>query len=204
MKSILVLFILVFSLSNLSAQWEPLNGPYGGWIYDLDQNQTFQYASTNHGLYRSSDNGITWEHLKIGDLPVYSSWAIGIHQDQLVVSVRIRSEGEHQSLLYRSEDNGNSWTLITRPDTAYFQSEIAINDYGIYLSWNYDLWVSTDEGQTWNYSSLDSINYFDALSAYDGHIYVGGYKKYYKSSLSSDEWEGIDVGGMGESVNSMH
>src|SRR6185503_427178 len=90
------------------------------------------------------------------------------------------------------------------PDSAGFL-EIVINDYGIYINDNDNFWVSTDEGITWKFSKLDSIvDYFDALTVYNGVIYVGGYRKIYKSSVSSDEWTEIIVDDMNESVNSIH
>ncbi|MGB3077506.1 MAG: hypothetical protein WBB31_00390, partial [Saprospiraceae bacterium] len=195
----------MFTCSALMGQWEPLNGPYGGWIHDLKQNEIYQFASTDHGIYRSHDHGNTWKQLTIEGAPGYSSYYFGIHHNKLVASVRVLEAGEEKRFLYKSEDNGDSWIRINRPDSAFYGMDIAINDYGIYIAWNYHLWVSTDEGLTWKYSYLDSLeNYFDGLSVYDDHIYVGCSNRLYKSSGSGDVWSEIEVDGLHEGINTIN
>jgi photosystem II stability/assembly factor-like uncharacterized protein len=54
-----VLILLNISISQ--AQVESKNGPYGGMVYSLNKYENSLLAGTNMGVYRSTNNGKTWE-----------------------------------------------------------------------------------------------------------------------------------------------
>jgi len=199
MKIFFSISIFLFTFYSLSAQWEPMNGPLGGSINDLVQNEFYQFASTSNGLYRSDDNGRTWERILIGLGSNYSTGKMAIRQSQLVVLASSSISGESKVYLVKSDDNGNSWTTITLPDVNYW-ADIAINPYGIYISDNH-LWVSTDQGQTWNHSSLYNVG--PGLIQYNDQIFVGVYHTIFKSKTDADEWSGIEVDGLNWGIHTI-
>ncbi|MEP6795448.1 MAG: T9SS type A sorting domain-containing protein [Saprospiraceae bacterium] len=199
MKIIFSLFIFLSTLCSLKSQWEPLGGPYGGNVYDLVQNEIYQFASTGNGLYRSDDNGKTWTRLLIGLGTSYASGKIAIRQNELVVFANSAISGESKNYLVKSDDNGNSWITIPRPDVASW-ANIEINPYGIYICENH-LWVSSDEGQTWKYSSLSAGNGAE-LHRYNDQIYLCRYQSIFKSSVNADDWTEIKVAGMSNAIES--
>lgn len=153
-------------------QWEPMNGPYGGYINDLDQNEHFQFAATPNGLYRSGNEGQTWSLLKLETGKTFACLQIGTYGN-IILTDALNYVGEKVSRhLFRSEDNGETWKQINRPEVdEYFA--IAAAGAHIYLSDTYDLWVSIDQGITWNLSQINpAINRIYSLETFDDKVYV--------------------------------
>ncbi len=202
MKLLFTMFIGIFLSSSMNAQWEPLRGPYGGTVNDIVQNESNLFASTPNGLYRSDDDGRSWSRILIGLGPDYSVRAIAIRQNKLVVLASSSSSGELKSYLVKSDDNGNSWMEINKPDIVN-NITIAINTYGIYIAEITHLWVSTDQGTTWHNSNLYStIHTGRGLKQYNDQIYVCGYQTIFRSSTVADDWSEIHVEGMSSSISS--
>jgi photosystem II stability/assembly factor-like uncharacterized protein len=103
MKKVLSLIvILVLGALNTQAQWEQSNGPYGGDVRSLIQSGNYLYAGTfGGGVFRSSDNGESWQEKSIGlnNRDVYS----------LIQSGNYIYAGTDGGGVYRSTDNGESW-----------------------------------------------------------------------------------------------
>ena len=55
-------FLILFSVSfTSSAQWEPTNGPSGGYVRNFIFDGSFIYAATGSGgIFASYDNGANW------------------------------------------------------------------------------------------------------------------------------------------------
>lgn len=197
MKLLFLIFFLISVYHSALAQWEPMGGPYGGSVNDLVQNEFYQFASTSNGLYRSDDSGRTWSRLVIGLGPDYTASFMAIHQNQIVVYAGSPHTGEWKNYLVKSDDYGISWTVLNKPETPNYLT-IAINDYGIYVADFTHLWVSTDQGLTWNISSLPRGR---ELSQYNDQIYIGVYKTIFRSASDADEWSEIVVDGMTSAIN---
>ncbi|MEO6131694.1 MAG: T9SS type A sorting domain-containing protein [Saprospiraceae bacterium] len=202
MKLIFATLFGIFLSFPIHAQWESMQGPYGGWIFDLKQNDNYQFACSEGGIFRSSDGGLSWKLLSPGEQSGYEAEHIGVFKTTLVAGCRSGISPNEKKYLFLSHDNGDHWQPVTYPDSAYFY-EIVVSEFGIYLEGFYHLWFSTDDGITWSYSKLDSlVQYYDALTIYDGVIYIGGHNAIYKSS-SEDDWTKIEVDGLHESINSI-
>jgi hypothetical protein len=97
--------ILFFALAlfvpagRMSAQWVQLNGPEGGDIYTFYDGGTYLLAGGVGGVFRSTDNGISWSKSNDGmflDLTVYSL----TKQGQYIFA------GTMFYGVYRSDDDG--------------------------------------------------------------------------------------------------
>src|ERR1039457_5719372 len=60
-KLIVVLFVFLFMVSRLYAQWEPTGGPYGGNV-GIASDGTNVYATVLGEIYISTDKGAHWTH----------------------------------------------------------------------------------------------------------------------------------------------
>src|SRR5574338_101689 len=150
LKTITVLYS--FLLPGItSAQWESLNGPYGGNISDLAQNDQYQFVATHDGLFRSKD-GKNWSLLQIIPGKRTSSGFLDVKDSTIVVTVIEYDSQNFLRHLYLSKSNGDEWNEISLPPINIFG--LYLTDFGIYAYDYSGLWFSSNEGQSWNLSSF--------------------------------------------------
>jgi hypothetical protein len=61
-RYIFVLFILLLSNNLIYSQWIKTKGPYGGYVYSIVVSGSILLAGTEDGVYRSTNNGKTWQY----------------------------------------------------------------------------------------------------------------------------------------------
>lgn len=204
MKYLISFFLSLWMLTPLSGQWESMNGPYGGVILDLAQNDQHQFAATSNGLYRSADGGKNWIRRTFDPEINYSCNEIGINGNFLVVNAYQSFNDDHSIHYFKSADSGNSWQKMTIPE-GIGGSQIEINDYGIYFKVLGNMWVSIDQGNSWSASNLPIDNSFMYhLFSYDGHIYTATENVIYKSDEDADDWTPITIDNIEEQIVSVH
>lgn len=71
------------------------------------------YAGTQHGPYRTTDGGDTWERLALPD-PGMVVWSILFHPG----NPEILYVGTSPAAVYRSEDGGDNWKRLTLAESA--------------------------------------------------------------------------------------
>lgn len=102
------------------------------------------------GLYRSSDDGLTWN--PVG--PFTNAW---VHTLAVLGSdIYAGTEGQY---IYRSTDNGNTWTQIGQNNGLQSSIIQSLNVIGtsIFAGTNGGVYLSTDNGQTWSHTGLQAI-----------------------------------------------
>jgi uncharacterized protein (TIGR03437 family) len=101
------------------------------------------------GLSRSTDGGLTWEGLdnRFAQVPTIYS---------LVVSGTTLLAGTNSGI-FRSTDDGRSWTNISPPSYRSGVWRVVVRGANIFFTSTTDLYASTDGGQNW-------IRYDDRLS----------------------------------------
>lgn len=167
--------------------------------YEIEFNGTDYYASTLKGIYRSTDNGLTW-------FPIIATGTFSSVGGRLTFpdsSTMINAVGD-KIYKYTSPDGGDTWNLLSQ--TTYSVGSTAyrlltdINDPNIiYLaSWATTatgVWRSTDKGDTWSQynTGLGSVRAQTIAQASDGTIYIGTqYNGAYR--LNAGTWEAINTG----------
>ena len=110
-------------------------------ITDLAKNDDHIFAGTYNGVYSSVDTGKTWKYLG----PAFS--ILSVYAKDSIVFACI-----HGGSLYRSENNGQSWTLI---DGNHYYSYL-LHDNKIFTGTFTGIYVSLDNGLTWDFSALPS------------------------------------------------
>ncbi|HLP27553.1 MAG TPA: hypothetical protein VK147_02855 [Candidatus Didemnitutus sp.] len=160
------------------AQWQQLNGPFGGGVSGFAVVDSTVFTTNDEHLFRSADLGATWEEVgrgqlgaHLGVMAVLGNTVYVSCGDSLTVSAdrgdswrrlnkefdRIRSLSVMGSTLIAacyydiliSTDLGESWTSIRAQ--APFEYPYTITQGGdlLFLLKNQDHHMSTDTGRTW-------------------------------------------------------
>ncbi|MGX1930100.1 BspA family leucine-rich repeat surface protein [Flagellimonas sp. 2504JD4-2] len=192
MKRFLLLAIILFtSLGTGYAQWQQTNGPTGGSIREIVQVGSVLIASSgNGGIYRSIDNGDSWQASNSG-LPMNTGInALVTSGDNLYAAVTY-------SGIYKSTDAGESWedVNITFNDTFY---TLLVDGPNIYAgNANGGISYSNDGGLNWSYVGGDIANVqFQDFEVYNGKVYAAGRPTLYESSDNGASWQQIAIPGL--------
>ena len=178
--------LTIISYPLAFAQWQPLNGPYGGYINELKNNDQFVFAATPDGLFRSED-GEFWEAKRFIANKHLACLQIGVLDSLIVADAVDASIVPSKRHLYKSIDHGDSWTEITRPPSDNFL-EIELNSYGIYARDYQNFWVSKDVGNTWKLSHFPQDSTINYLTSNGKNILLACHSNIYQSSADADKW----------------
>ena len=93
----------LYRSTNDGDKWEKITETFdNSWVFDLESVGKNIFAATSKGLYKLSDNGITW-NLADTSLPENDMLAIG-KRDSMLIVVYNSSDG-----IGISTDNGKNW-----------------------------------------------------------------------------------------------
>lgn len=107
-----ITFFIIFLIQpiKISAQWSKIKGLYGGKTYSISAKGSLVFAGTEKGLYRSLDNGDTWEASNAGLPGGYNVVSIAI-TDKCIYTVISESNTSQLNSLYISYNGGKTWTF---------------------------------------------------------------------------------------------
>lgn len=155
-KFTLLCLLLIFCYNTYSQfTWQQLNGPQAGLVSQVTSNSsgTLFMGSIGGGMYRSSDNGLSWLQKVNGfPSPVF---------DDGTIAFAIANDGDifassFNTGVYRSTNNGESWSNTNMPNS--FVTGIVIDQFkrvyaatggggGIYVTTNNGLnWIQKNNG----------------------------------------------------------
>ena len=166
MKTIIIKVIfLLLTLSNFSsAQWVRMsNGINWGYIYSLASSGNYLFAGVaSNGVYRSTDNGISWTHLG-GSADGDKSLAAN--------GINIFAGGHY--FIYKSTDYGTSWiqtSILTQDIYA-----LAVNGNNFFAGADYyGVYISTNNGSNWIQTSLNNMG-VRSLAVNGNNVFAGTY-----------------------------
>ncbi|HEY9166572.1 MAG TPA: YCF48-related protein [Candidatus Kryptonia bacterium] len=190
------------------------------------------FAQTNGGLFYSTDNGNEWIVTnKLGmrtypnlagttgtDLYVFSDMKLSVSPDRgktwtllnydeadLLTFCKTESNmyvGTTSNGIYRSSDNGKSWSQINNGLLKAGVFHMAASGKNIYAGTKgFGVSRSTDGGKEWIVSRLDSAastfpsHFITALEAHGDNLYVRTWNKFYASTDKGASWIDSNIGG---------
>jgi photosystem II stability/assembly factor-like uncharacterized protein len=116
---LLFFFILCFAEVSSAQEWVQTGGPGGGYFQVFFNAKKDIFILTPPHLFgafiRSTNNGKTWSNIAPSDSPEGISWwnvAIAPNQEIYVRGSYHDTDDFTRSVIWRSSDNGNSWTRL--------------------------------------------------------------------------------------------
>jgi len=191
MKAIqlVVLLLVLFCFPTFSQiKWELTNGPEGGALSAICNNDSFAFWGDRYKLYRTAD-GIKWEQLPYGDL-----WPIELNNIK-IAALQNFNYSKNQSGNFKfivSYDNGLNWKEGKLPPTSNGGgfSNMAVCTHGIYVPGGIEnfMYRTTDDGLTWSTIPAPG-NYCYDLFAFEDQLYALWNNKYWRLNLIGLNWE---------------
>jgi photosystem II stability/assembly factor-like uncharacterized protein len=167
----------------------------------------YPWGSGNNGIYKSTDNGVTWTKLA-GGLPGgatmgRASLAISASNPSTVYAGIARTINGGSSLLgiYRTTDGGDTWTRQSTSPNHYsaqgwYNNVIAVDPANpdIVYSGGMNIYKSADAGVTWATITNGIHVDFHAIAFNNGALYVGTDGGVYKSLTGGSSWTSLNSG----------
>ena len=167
--------------------------------YAIDENGYVYAATEFSGLYKTEDNGQTWNYLEYNQKRL-SSVAVN-RDDEVFVSglyMTAGSQPEQRTFIDRSTDNGTTWEKIDQLNNEEEAVDIHIKPGGdiYYGRKRGGVDKSTDNGTTW--TTLSDINSTGLINAFKmnkkGYIFTGNYDYLHWSTDDAANWEMSNLG----------
>lgn len=159
-----------------------------GYVFDVTAmciNDKVIFVGTNVGVFRSEDNGDSWQ--LIGTEP-HNIRSMTIKKEVLLITT---SQGH----ALMSKDNGDTWTKMYENLSSMY-GRIVFNDNTIYIL-DGKLHQSTDNGASWNIiedsiiKNKDDKRLSGAIAASNGNIYVGANSALFRSTDDGETWANL-------------
>lgn len=178
--------LLVFLLSSISLSqdfWDQCKGPSGNVNFVVTSPGNELFAGTNQGLFKSINNGLTWEK----QAENFIKWSV----QSLVFKSKDEMYLASKNALYSSAD-GNNWNKLTMG--ADIGSDNAITCLELQSSG--DLFVGTEKGvycfssNTQNLSIIsdENLHVYSLTVNSSDDLFIGTNKGIYMSSDKGDPW----------------
>ncbi len=169
--------------------WSKLFAPITGTEIHVTNNGTIIISGTQ-GLYRSNNNGISYQKFIIDTTS-------GAQKGTFCTlsSGRVLYSGDSYSgtkNLFYSDNNGTTWSSLGAPSQVVRLANIELSDGTIFCNRVRGLYRSTDGGLTWEFSSKGIRSYISKLFfASTDTIYAGQVGNIQRTFDGGENWEKI-------------
>ncbi len=193
MKTKLTLLLVIISVNITFAQWVQVGYMVGGAADTATSCHSFKhfggdvYCGTNKGLYRTSDDGTTWQSLTYSSSVVT---ALNVNAVAVVTNGDVYTGTNYR--LYKSVNNGASWAWVsTFPDSVIINDIIQIGSNIVVSYGNFTtggIYYSANNGTSWNAATGLPNHRMMHFLADGSMLYVGGYLGVYSSADNGQTW----------------
>ena len=144
--------VSISGLNPLLAQWVKVDGSHGGLTYCVAAVPSGLLASTTNGIFRSTNNGATWEPAGTGITG--SAMCIAQAGSSLLAGTAVRLSLNYSGGVFRSTDGGDHWVQVSSglmPAPVNGLTVVPHNG-GVYVFAATDsgIFISSNEGLTWS------------------------------------------------------
>ncbi|HEY9167515.1 MAG TPA: T9SS type A sorting domain-containing protein [Candidatus Kryptonia bacterium] len=195
----------IYVSNDNGANWTPdtvgLLNPY---VHEILVNDTSLYAGTNAGVCGSTINGTSWKWLAPADIYYIDVASIVICDSSLFVSGSTAGVDGHG--IFRSTDNGTSWTHVFAPAILGYIGPMAVTDTELFAGTTLGVvYHSADNGATWSESSLPGMNLsVQTMASVGTKLYAGTYGGgVFVSTDHGTSWTSMSVGMKNSKVNAV-
>ncbi len=130
-------------------------------VFSNDYSTVFAASDTKSGLYRSTDNGVTWAQPDSNLLKITAM--VAAHDGSMIVNASANYSGRIINGIFHSTDNGIQWVLVDSSIDAYFFN--VTSDGKIFAATDSGVYRSTDNGQNWVQNGLYNYVIASAFAA---------------------------------------
>src|ERR1044072_2470771 len=160
------------------------NGLRDGKIQSLIASVNALFVGVDGGVYRSSDMAAHWDSLPVD---VYYPSALLAHKNEVYVC----SSGEG---VWKSVDNGNTWSIINEQVSTDRAFSLAATDSGLYAGTASGIYFFRKNGYAWEADSGQFTGGIAAMIVIGNDIYAGDAEgKFYKSTNGNHHWSLIST-----------
>ncbi len=134
---LIIFFSSLFLKNNAQCIWEEVNTPSLGAVICFEKHQKWIFVGSTKGLYRSSDNGLSWQVSGSSNMYINSIHSTG---DRLFY-------GSNRGV-FISKNNGDSWEKLNIHDM-FTANRITHFDSTILVTTQNKIFKSTNKGLSW-------------------------------------------------------
>lgn len=181
MKKILLCALFVFLIpSTVFSQWVQANGPIGAYTNHIVRSGSYLILNAgNGGIFRSSDNGASWE---------WSGWGLPCDQQVLAISEYNNTlyASIHGNGVYISTDNGGSWKPINTGVEDKIFYALFVDRINLFAGDSQGgMYYSDNNGTTWmdRTSGVGDVS-FTSFALFNSKLYAGGRSQSFDPSRS--------------------
>jgi photosystem II stability/assembly factor-like uncharacterized protein len=186
---------------------------------------SYLFAGTSGGLFKSTDHGVTWVRTgydwRINTAPImqityfdnslYLATQYGVLKttDWGVTWENLFSNmtrfinvvgnnlyiGTYYDGIYLSTDKGTTWNTSNEGLTDLYVSSMICEGTSFYLTTNSGLFKSTNSGQNWSVIFNSNGDQLYSICQYDSTIFIGGWYSIYRSSDDGENWLNLNTSG---------
>ena len=193
-KYVLLLTVVCCSLfvNSVYGQWEDIskNEIYVTIVGFVD-NGGYIFIGTSMGVFRSPDNGLSWEEVNSG---LTTTIVFSIAKDEKNIFVGIYNGG-----LFRSTDNGDSWKQMNEGLPELGVTALAVNGTYIFAGIadvqgnEGGVFVYTDTSTSWKETGLTNVRIY-SLAINETNIFAGTRNGVFLSTDNATSWKKINNG----------
>jgi photosystem II stability/assembly factor-like uncharacterized protein len=182
---ILVLIAFIFPGTNhLMAQWVQTDGPEGGNVFCLTSIDTMLFVGTDNGVFRSADNGASWNPTTL-DYRIVVSLAKMVNGD----SGMNLFAGTVLGGVFLSSDNGNSWSDVNSGLGYKNVHTLAVKDTNLFAGTDDGVFLLPANGAYWIPVSNGLTNMsINTLAVIDTNLYAGTNEGLFISTNNGTSW----------------
>ncbi len=193
MKLYIFILILYSSVNFSQNYWEPkgLNEKSIGFISGDSSGKLFASQKYGDSIFISTDNGKFWQFLseiENNNTLVSISSILIVDTNNFIASTYIDGNG-----IYKSTDQGNSWTPKNNNLDTYNFTKVVNHNDTLYASSDIGLFRSLDNGENWLKLNQDSIIIDDFVIMPNSIIVSVEWNDAYKSIDNGVNWSKLNI-----------